>query len=644
MWRPLTRNVHLLSSLTHHSSAHPVYHDNAEVFCTCEGNREHFPNQDRNSETVGDLKKAIWQEKPNVLKDFDADQLILYKVEVIYVDAKNVKAAVEEAVKGLDPLENPCLSLSHVFETPVPSGTIRVIVQLPSIPPTRPLIDDVRKRRREEPEHDLLKDLRSFNRLSPLTNTAPSAVSRPKDIQILQSNPGTRALNDRPDKDIEITPIALLYGAFGEFLDQIRDQIRDPPVTVQGIDFRELELTVNEFASLMCQHHSDENERQEKILPALNDIFKCFKPFPLPRIEAAIILGDRRSHGHANGPADVMETIVEMKNEFGSGNCDPEIQLIAYYGQMNRHNMESGRHKDLYPKFRFPALAISIIGSYIGFGALIYLDRPRFVALTPLLSTRSPSGDDSARPALFQAFCAACILRYNIHKDTSQVLTCLLAPSLPQRNLPYVQKIPRWHNDSDYDHELEFSIIDVLDPKLRNENRFLFVAEMGSKYVAVKFTRRYCPDLHDFCCKQGQAPKLLGYGTVPGGWIVVVMELVVPDNPSAHASNHWTQWNRDLLKLMEDFHKAGLVHGDLREANFILPYRKVDGPGRMMLTDFDWGGKIGQIFYPTWLLNEQLTEGRQSEGLMITVEDDIRILRAALRRLRPEEPMDVLSG
>ncbi|KAI9450412.1 hypothetical protein F5148DRAFT_1290817 [Russula earlei] len=614
-----------------------------ELFACLKGTDSPFPVNIERTRTVGHLKEAILQRKPNALKDFDADQLVLYKVEVIYVDAKTLKATVEEAVKGLDPLENPLLSLSHIFETPVPSGTISIIVQLPSIPPTRPLIDDVRKCQREETEHDQLDDLKSFNCLSPLMNTAPSAVSRPRDFRVLQSDPDARVLNDRPNKDIEIMPIALLYGPFGEFLDQIRDHIREPPVTVQGVDFRELELTVNEFASLMCQHHSDENERQGKILPALNDIFKCFKPFPLPRIEAAIILGDRRSHGHANGPADVMETIVEMKNEFGSGNCDPEIQLIAYYGQMNRHNMESGRHKDLYPKFRFPALAISIIGSYIGFGALIYLDRPRFVALTPLLSTRSPSGDDSARPALFQAFCAACILRYNIHKDTSQVLTSLLAPPLPQRNLPYVQKIPRWDNDSDYDHELEFSIFDVLDPKLRNENRFLFVAEMGSESVVVKFTRRYCPELHDFCYKRGQAPKLLGYGTVPGGWIVVVMELVKHDHPSAHASNHWTQWNRDLLKLMEDFHKEGLVHGDLREANFILPYREVDGPGRMMLTDFDWGGKIGHVFYPTWLLNEQLTEGRRSEGPMITVEDDVRILRAALRRLRPEEPMDVFS-
>ncbi|KAI9510392.1 hypothetical protein F5148DRAFT_593466 [Russula earlei] len=319
-----------------------------------------------------------------------------------------------------------------------------------------------------------------------------------------------------------------------------------------------------------------------------------------------------------------METIVEMQNEIGSGSSDPEIQLIATYGQMNDHQLESGCHKDLYAKFRFPALAISIIGSYIGFGALILLDRPRFVALTPLLSTRFPSGDDLARPALIQAFCAACILRSNIHRDMLQLLTHPLAPSLPERTSHMFRRYQYGVPIANYDGQLEFSILDVMnktdDPELRDENRFLFGAKMQDEVVVVKSTRHYCPDLHDFCAKRGQVPKLLGYGTVPGRWIVVVMELVEHDSLSAHASMRWIPVESGPFKLMEDFHSEGFVHGDLREANFILPCREVDGRGRIMLTNFDWGGKIGKGFYLTWLLNKQLTEGRQSKSLMITVK------------------------
>src|SRR6266404_5686676 len=48
---------------------------------------------------------------------------------------------------------------------------------------------------------------------------------------------------------------------------------------------------------------------------------------------------------------------------------------------------------------------------------------PRFVGLTPLLSTRFPSGDDSARNLLLRAFRAACLLRTDIHNDTHRAMT-----------------------------------------------------------------------------------------------------------------------------------------------------------------------------------------------------------------------------
>jgi hypothetical protein len=79
-------------------------------------------------------------------------------------------------------------------------------------------------------------------------------------------------LNDRPRKDVQITPIALLYPPFGEFL----DHIRNTPTDSDDIDLAGLEDAVKKLSSLMCQHYDEEDERREKVLEALNDIFKYY--------------------------------------------------------------------------------------------------------------------------------------------------------------------------------------------------------------------------------------------------------------------------------------------------------------------------------------------------------------------------------
>lgn len=47
---------------------------------------------------------------------------------------------------------------------------------------------------------------------------------------------------------------------------------------------------------------------------------------------------------------------------------------------------------------------------------------------------------------------------------------------------------------------------------------------------------------------------------------------------------------------MGEFHGNGLVHGDLRDVNLIIPAGK---PGRIMLIDYDWGGKHGDVSFST---------------------------------------------
>ncbi|KAH9173559.1 hypothetical protein EDB89DRAFT_704123 [Lactarius sanguifluus] len=252
---------------------------------------------------------------------------------------------------------------------------------------------------------------------------------------------------------------------------------------------------------------------------------------------------------------------------------------------MHSDHLDRGSHDGLYDRFLFPTLGVSIIGRPRPNFALVLLDRPRFVGLTPLLPTRFPSGDDIAKTSLPRAFRAACFLRADIHSDTLQVMEHPSAP-LSVRNLPYIRKIPAWpQTTTGCEEELEFNLLEDVyhAERHRFENRWMYAGIWQDKPVAVKFARRYWPELHHFCAERGHAPKLFGY-TIPGGWIVVVMGYVAHDSDIVYlASRHWTRWNKDLTDLVQSFHDDGLVHGDLRNANFIVPR---DDPGRIVLVDF----------------------------------------------------------
>ena len=237
---------------------------------------------------------------------------------------------------------------------------------------------------------------------------------------------------------------------------------------------------------------------------------------------------------------------------------------------------------------------------------------------------------------LFHAFWAACMLRARICRDTRQAMDLpLVWPKPKRRNLPYVHKIPAWSSNAGVEEQhLEFTIESVVaQGKPWNEKRFLYRAKTQNDDVIVKFTRRYCTDLHQFCAKRGHAPELLGYGTVPGGWHVVVMEFVDQDisKTLAHyAPTHLDRWEEDLTRLVEEFHGEGYVHGDLRDANLIV---RRGEPERIILVDYDWGGKHGDVSFPSRHLHEDLAEG-ELESLEITKVHDHRVLRFTIANLR----------
>ena len=65
-----------------------------------------------------------------------------------------------------------------------------------------------------------------------------------------------RIPNDRPDKDVEVPPIALLYAPFGRFLVHICNRPEEQP----GVDLREFQFAIDRFASVTYKHLQDKDE------------------------------------------------------------------------------------------------------------------------------------------------------------------------------------------------------------------------------------------------------------------------------------------------------------------------------------------------------------------------------------------------
>lgn len=168
--------------------------------------------------------------------------------------------------------------------------------------------------------------------------------------------------------------------------------------------------------------------------------------------------------------------------------------------------------------------------------------------------------------------------------------------------------------------------------------RFVYIAELddssaqkigstASKEIFVKFTSSYCPTLHSFCETEGFAPKLYACEELPGGWFCVAMECI----PSAGLTktlvhDHGAEWIKRMGEIVRTIHKINYVHGDLRLANFIC-----DG-GRLLLIDFDWGGRDGEVKFPDVELQLGLRSDRGEE--LITKYRDLAVIRDTIKEVQ----------
>jgi len=231
---------------------------------------------------------------------------------------------------------------------------------------------------------------------------------------------------------------------------------------------------------------------------------------------------------------------------------------------------------------------------------------------------------------MYSAFLAALVLLGCIWDDGVRYTKCP-PPAIPfgQHKFPAITQLPRYKESG---KPLSFQI-KCLYPD-RQHYRWLYAAETADKdIILVKFTRHYSIELHYFCAQRRLSPRILGFERLPGGWFCIATEYLSGACPLYMADlleSHMEYWEQLLRELVLDFHQEGFVHGDLRAPNIICKGDEV------FLIGFDWAGKAGEASYPIDLdhLNPDLLEGRTSSDKVITVDDDDRVLDAALEQIR----------
>jgi hypothetical protein len=268
-------------------------------------------------------------------------------------------------------------------------------------------------------------------------------------------------------------------------------------------------------------------------------------------------------------------------------------------------------------------------GPYVTFYAVVFFRQLRVVSLTPTLSCVTSAGEGDDRKALYAAFDGALTLLRRIDQDAKNFIT--IPPSLKiqyeDRRLPYVSALPKY----DAPGEIRFKVLQ-LHPD-RQDYRLLYIArrlDEKEQLIMVKFTRRYSIELHAFCAARGNAPAILGFKQIPGGWFVIAMDCISPPmhpSQSPMLQSLFGSWTEELQELVQSFHDAGFVHGDLREPNLLCDEDK------LKLIDYDWGGVVGEARYPHARLCYELTGGRVGTDPRITKDDDKRVLQNTLEKL-----------
>ncbi|KAG1738714.1 hypothetical protein EDB19DRAFT_2039530 [Suillus lakei] len=539
------------------------------------------------TKAVYDLKKLI-KEKKHEFDGVDANTLQLWKVDIN--PEKERKLDLPHDAKELKPLTR----LSKVFTVAPDDKHLHIFVQRPH--------NGSRSQLQLSPSALLhrTQQLRSeYSKKFP--KDPPSSLGKPSEFEAIQENPAHTIHWDRPPTAADTIPSTLLHPIFGEFMDDCEKHKPTPDdhklvmalsVAMSGF-FKDEDERTGVFRELLLQHDIDLRGTSINYTAYNTD-------------------GDMQYKGFRYA-------IAEVENEIGSTKADPHMQVLSYYIHSTTPFVKAK------PAFRFPCIAITLFGPYIDFSAAIWSTRPNMQVISTALPLFYHSTDTKMRAMVARHIGAlkkalqSLLKCYESMSSNTTSSSRFLDSEFPDPRFPYPYSFTCIETSS----KCHFTYGHQLDP-----TKLLFSAKTtDDRSLCIKFARHYSKEVHQSCASSGFAPALHGFEILPGGWYMIVMEMITEDycclgDLSAPYPHHAA-----LAEGLESLHQQGYVHGDIRDTNVMV--KRTCDPG-FKLINFDWSGEIGEIRYPmnVYRGDRLWRPDGAKDGELIMAEHDIDMLHA----------------
>jgi hypothetical protein len=420
---------------------------------------------------------------------------------------------------------------------------------------------------------------------------------------------------NRPPAAATITPLPLLHPVFGQFVDDCESYVPT----------REDNNLVYDLSLAMSGFFSDEEARMSKFRKVMD---KHGFDLAASKLEGTHYQsdGDIRIRGFC-------VLVVEGKLEIGSKGAEPLFQGAQYYLEFVREKAGEGIHTlPCFILYVFGEYAGPICfnfgsepfeGAHIGFAGAAFTDRPNLQVLTPPIPLFFHNSDTKLRMTAARHLGAL--------KKAIDRLGSYYEAVIRQTDTVSDHMFPHPTQYFSLQDHTERKFAYVLDPNIPpiSEKLIFFGKTDKNEDICIKFVRSYSKDVHLRLALMGCAPVLRGFETIPGGWFMVVMDMLDGSYQRFDLLLPGPELYESVMETVVSLHQKGFVHGDLRDTNiWVNGNCNERSPSAFMLVDFDWSGVIGQVRYPMnmYVGPDLRRPGGAFDGELILAEHDVAMV------------------
>ncbi|PVF96265.1 hypothetical protein CPB86DRAFT_518461 [Serendipita vermifera] len=315
--------------------------------------------------------------------------------------------------------------------------------------------------------------------------------------------------------------------------------------------------------------------------------------------------------------------LLELKNEVGTGHCDPSVQAsLSFTRHWSQNNVSLCRDRTFCSSF-----LLSIAGPWVSVHGGILLGQDWIVQPLTDFKWMGCTSDFDLDDQVARVAHLFYYLREGLTALEKMFKKLANSPKPPPPCFPHIIS---------YNDEALKSVRITYKKRLhcpdhRKTTSIFLAADQEGNLLFVKFTTSYNATAHRLLAKDGYAPRLIHCSKpVDDCFFMVVMEYIESESM---AECEFTKDDLERVRKAKDLlHGNNYVFGDLRANNIVKPK---NGSG-VMLVDFDWCDVEGEGRYPL-TINQDRACGWHADvkpGAIMRREHDNHLLRV-LQRIQP---------